>query len=69
MGEVINLNRARKERQRQAKDRRAGQNRVRFGRGKAEKTAEIANLEQARHRLDGARLDHRPGTGDDTDQG
>lgn len=48
MTEPINLNKVRKARARAAEKVQAAENRVRFGRGKAEKT--VAKLEEARAR-------------------
>jgi hypothetical protein len=52
MAEPINLNRARKAKARDDKDARASENRVRFGRTKAEKSLEQARAEKARRELD-----------------
>jgi hypothetical protein len=48
MADPINLNKARKARARDDAQRRAAENRVRFGRGKAEKTASTLEAERAR---------------------
>jgi hypothetical protein len=56
MADLINLNRARKERARAEKTAKAGENRVAFGRTKADKDAERAKAEQARRILEGHRL-------------
>ena len=55
MAEIVNLRRARKDRDRQAAERQATENRARFGQGKAaRKVAEQA--EEQRYRLlDGAK--------------
>jgi len=65
MGNVINLGRARKRKQRAAQAQRADENAIRHGRTKAEKTRE--HMEQARLRatVDGARLEVVP---DDADE-
>ena len=57
MGNVINLGRARKRKQRAAQAQRADENAIRHGRTKAETTRE--HMEQARLRatVDGARLE------------
>ena len=55
MGEIINLNRARKARALAAKDAQAAENRVRFGRTGAQKAADRAEREKAGRGLDGAR--------------
>jgi hypothetical protein len=52
MAEPINLNRARKAKARTDKQARAAENRVRFGRTKAEKTLEEARAEKARRDID-----------------
>ncbi|MGQ2990058.1 MAG: DUF4169 family protein [Brevundimonas sp.] len=55
MAEIINLNRARKARDKaEAKDR-AAQNRVAHGRTRAEKTAAKIEAERAKRLLDGAK--------------
>ena len=48
MNEPINLNKARKARARAAEKTRAAENRVRFGRSKAEKTVSSLEAERAR---------------------
>lgn len=60
MGNVINLGRARKRKQRAAQEQRADENAIRHGRTKAETTRE--HMEQARLRatVDGARLEVVP---------
>ena len=54
---IINLRQARKVKARDSKDKRATQNRAKFGRSKSE--TEIARLESARHKrsIDGAKLE------------
>lgn len=52
-GKPVNLNRARKERARDAAKARADENAVRFGRTKAEKTLERAKAEKAAKSLAG----------------
>jgi len=54
MAEIINLNKARKAKARVDKTARAEENRVRFGRTKAEKQAEAAKAARAERLLDGA---------------
>lgn len=57
MAEIINLNRARRARDKaEAKDR-AAQNRVTHGRTRAEKTAAKIEAERAKRLLDGAKRD------------
>lgn len=55
MAEIINLNRARKARDRDAAKRTAAANRARFGRTKAEKTADAAERARTDQTLDGAK--------------
>jgi hypothetical protein len=52
MVEPINLNRARKDKARAEAKRQAAQNRVRFGRSKAETTVSKLEAERARRTLD-----------------
>lgn len=53
----INLNRARKDRDRAAEKAQADANAARFGRTKAQRLLEAAQAEQARRRLDQAMFD------------
>ncbi|MBX3483214.1 DUF4169 family protein [Phenylobacterium sp.] len=53
MAELINLNRARKAKQKAAGKAQAAENRVAFGRTKAEKTSSKLASERARRELDG----------------
>ncbi|MEW5684183.1 MAG: DUF4169 family protein [Pseudomonadota bacterium] len=53
MAELINLNKARKARQKAAGKAAAVENRVRFGRPKAETTVSRLEAERARRDLDG----------------
>lgn len=64
MGNVVNLGRARKRKQRADEQRRADENAIRHGRTKAEKARE--RMEQARLRdaVDGARREPTTGSGD-----
>jgi hypothetical protein len=55
MVEPINLNKARKARARADDKRAAVENRVRFGRGKAEKQVSKLEAERARRALDDAK--------------
>ena len=57
MGELVNLRRARKDRDRRRREDEAAENRVRFGRSKAEKLMAKAQDAQEARRLDGHRLD------------
>lgn len=53
MSGAVNLNRAHKKKARADKDKRAGENRAKFGRTKGEKIREAAQQEQAKRVLDG----------------
>ncbi|RAK60621.1 DUF4169 domain-containing protein [Phenylobacterium hankyongense] len=55
MAEPINLNKARKARQRDGARAKAAENRVRFGRTKAETTVSKLEAEKARRALDQAK--------------
>lgn len=57
MGDVVNLNRFRKQRDRALKEAQAAENRVRFGRTKADKQKGGREQERAGTELDGKRLD------------
>lgn len=51
----INLNKARKQKKRAETEKRAAENRVKFGRTKAEKTAQKSETARASKGLDGAK--------------
>ena len=55
MAEILNLNQARKAKAKADDKARAAENRVRFGRSKAEKSLEAARAEKLRRELDGAK--------------
>lgn len=55
MAEPINLNKARKAKARQVAQAQAVENRVQFGRTKAEKTKAAAEAKHLTERLDGAK--------------
>ena len=57
MGEIVNLNKFRKEKQREAEKRAARDNRVRFGRSGVEKLADRRANEKADATLDGKKRD------------
>ncbi|WP_201859923.1 DUF4169 family protein [Microvirga soli] len=57
MAEIINLRQARKNKARADKEARAEQNRVSFGRTKAEKTLTKAEQDLAKSRLEGHKRD------------
>ncbi len=59
--DIVNLRQARKARARAESVRQADENRVRFGRKKADRRREAAELDLAARRLDGAK---RPRTDD-----
>ena len=56
MAEIINLRRARKQRARVEADKTAEQNRISFGRTKAERSLTEAEREMAARRIDGHKL-------------
>ena len=56
MGDVINLNRARKARERAAKGGAAAENRARFGRSGTDRETEAARQDHDARRLDAHRL-------------
>jgi hypothetical protein len=57
MAEIVNLRRVRKAKARRDRESEADANRRRFGRTKAEKTADKDNEIRARQSLDGKQLD------------
>jgi hypothetical protein len=57
MGEIVNLNKRRKHRRRLAEKKQASENRLRFGRGKIERTQTKAENDRATKSLDDKRLD------------
>ncbi|CAO3429627.1 DUF4169 family protein [Azospirillum doebereinerae] len=57
MGDVVNLNRFRKTRERAERAKEADANRVRFGRTKAEKLRDRQEAERGTQDLDGKKLD------------
>ena len=63
-GDVVNLRQVRKQKARAEKDRQAEQNRIAFGRTKAEKTLTRALNDKAEKALDQGRLE-RPGESKD----
>jgi len=56
-GEIVNLRKFRKARQRDEKEKQAEQNRLSFGRTKAEKAVTTALNEKAKRSLDQRRLE------------
>jgi hypothetical protein len=57
MGDLVNLNKYRKDRRREAAQRQAAANRVKFGRPKAETRQDDAEAERRRRDLDDKKLD------------
>jgi Domain of unknown function (DUF4169) len=64
---VVNLNRFRKKKQREAKAKQAEINRIRHGRTQAEKDRERAERERATRLIDGKRLERGPEASPDAD--
>ncbi len=60
MGEVVNLRRARKRRDKRAHEEQAQANRVAFGRSKAERSLTEAQTKLARDQIDAHRLEAPP---------
>ena len=56
MGDIINLNQMRKARAKQARERQAAANRVRFGRDKAERQHSADDQTRSKQELDGKAL-------------
>jgi hypothetical protein len=54
---IINLNQYRKKRRRTEAETQAKENRVRFGRTKEERTAELREREHAKEEIENKRLD------------
>jgi hypothetical protein len=60
MGDIVNLNKARKDRAKADKTKTAAENRVGFGQTKAAKLTLKDRLEKARKQLDQMRLERPP---------
>ncbi len=60
MAEIVNLNRVRKQKARADKDQRASENKVRYGRSKAERERDHAAQELIRSRLEQHKRDDQP---------
>lgn len=60
MGEIINLNTARKAREKADKEQKASENRSLFGQNKAEKQSNQSTLEKIKKALDGSKLESTP---------
>ena len=54
---IVNLNQFRKKRERAEAERRAAQNRVRFGRDKAERSREAREIDRGKKAIDDKRLE------------
>lgn len=65
MGDVVNLNRFRKARNRDEQNRQAARNRARYGQSKIEKVSATRETERQRRELDGKRLDDSGSGSDD----
>ncbi|MCB8835884.1 DUF4169 family protein [Aurantimonas sp. VKM B-3413] len=59
MAEIVNLRRARKRRERDAADKTAADNRVRFGTPKAARTFAELERQRSERALDGLKRNHR----------
>jgi Domain of unknown function (DUF4169) len=57
MADIINLRRARKRKERAAKEAKAAENRTAFGRGKGERALNAAQRDIAERRLEGHKRD------------
>lgn len=57
MGDIVNLNRFRKSRDRAEREKEAEANRIRFGRTKAEKERDRLDRERLTRAVEGSRLD------------
>ena len=60
MGEIVNLRRARRALERREDEKRAQENRIRFGLSKAERKLAEKTNELAERRIDSCRLDKAP---------
>jgi hypothetical protein len=65
MAEIVNLNKFRKKKAREEAATQAAENRVRFGRTKAEKARDAAVEREAQHRLDQLRREQEPAAEDE----
>lgn len=57
MADIINLNKKRKAKNRLEKEKKASENRIKFGRTKQEKQLEKQNIERNNRNLDGHKLE------------
>jgi hypothetical protein len=60
MAEIINFNKARKRKLREAAAKQAAENRVKFGRSKGQKQRDAAETEEAQRKLDELKRDAPP---------
>lgn len=58
MAEVINLNKKRKAKNKVEKEKKASENRIKFGRTKIEKQLEKLDIERHQRHLDGHKLEN-----------
>lgn len=63
MVDVINLNKKRKAKMRLEKEKKASENRIKFGRTKKERQIEKQEIERNKRHLDGHKLERQEGTG------
>ena len=61
MGDIVNLNRFRKRRERELKERHSFDKRIKSSQNKAERNSLRNEIEQRRRELDGKRFDNSPG--------
>ena len=60
MGDVVNLNHFRKQRSRGVSQKRAAENRAKYGRGKDDKTRLTLESDRTNRELDGKQIDKLP---------
>lgn len=65
MADIVNLNQLRKAKARGERQQQATENRVKFGRSKAEKQNDSRDLERAKSLHKGLKLEGRPEPGED----
>ena len=61
MGDIVNLNQFRKRRERELKDSRSFDKRIKSSQTKSERNSLRNEIEQRRRELDGKRFDNSPG--------
>lgn len=69
MGEVVNLNQYRKQRERLEREKEASANRVKFGRAKGEVWKSRHERDRNQAKLDGKRVERSDGSDDAPDTG